>query len=537
MRLTLSNRGRRFAYLPLNWAAQVSLCLLLVSVLATAARTEVKPPLSVQWIYSMGQDTRRPSPPLVQPGRVYISYGGKLHCLDAITGAELWKFDPKTGSVTTPPVAFQNLIIVGADDSTVYAVNAGDGKQVWDQACAGPVGGTPIILNDLLMLGAQEMIYAMVPATGQLKWVTSLTAPVNAGPVTDGTMLYFLCQDGSLQSVDAGEGRFRWVAMLRTGPNAFPPVVADRRVIVASGNTLVAVSRTGAISWTAEMPVGIGGQPSLIGDGLYVPTVGGAAVGPEGPQYVTRISPTSFVSGTGLIRVLFPRSGREQRTAPYAVSGSATSPPLLEGTALYEGTSNAVIYALNQETGATVWVYRCLSPDQSLDQASTYGIYAPFAIGNDSLYSVTGTGNLYCFSSGAPDTAGPVFSEMKPESSDALSSSKPVDVKFTIVDAGSGVDPSSIQGTVDGVPVQIEFEVASGEATFHLRSTRDGVHIVKVTAKDWRGNVGSEESSFLTDSSIKAAPSTGPGTGQAGQRGTTGTRAGGGGGRGGAGGY
>ncbi len=161
-----------------KWATGIALCLLAASLSALALSAELKPPLSVQWVYSMGMDSGRAKPPVVASNHVYVSHAGKLRRLDPITGAELWKFDPKTGSVCTGPVVFEDLVIVGADDSTVYAVSATDGKQVWDQPCAGPVGGDPIILDGLLMFGAQEMIYAIEPETGQLKWITAITAPV-----------------------------------------------------------------------------------------------------------------------------------------------------------------------------------------------------------------------------------------------------------------------------------------------------------------------------------------------------------------------
>jgi outer membrane protein assembly factor BamB len=403
-----------------------------------------------------------------------------------------------------------DLILVGADDSEMYALNAGDGKQVWDQLCAGVIGGDPLILNDTLVFAAQDMVYATDPTTGAPKWICAMAAPVSEGPVTDGTMLYFLGQDGSLQSVDGVEGRFRWAVRLPTGPGAFPPIVAGQRIIVASGKTLVSVSRSGAVSWTAELPLAIGGRPTLVGEQLYVPTVAGELPGAE-RQAIQRISPTQVLTGAGQILVLYPRSGRQQRSALYAVAGTASSPPLLEGSTLFEGTANALIYALDQETGAVDWIYRCISADQPLDEASNYGIYAPLAVGGDALYCLTGSGDLYGFSASAPDSAGPVFSNMQPESSDALPGARPVDVTFSVTDQASGVDPASIQATYDGAPTETEFDPMSGEVRFHVRSPKDGVHIVKATAKDYRGNANTDHWSFLTDSSIKPPPSTQPG--------------------------
>jgi len=512
-------------------AGLIALSVLAVAAIVTAAVSQVKPPMSVQWIYSMGIATEKPNPPLIQGDRAYVSYNGILHCLDGATGAEVWKFKPKAGRVTTAPLAYKNLIVVGADDSEIYALNAGDGKPAWDQVCAGVIGGDPIIVNDMLVFAAQDMVYAMDPAAGGLKWICSMSAPVSEGPVTDGTMLYFLCQDGSLQSVDATAGRFRWAVKLGTGPGAFPPIIAGQRVLVASGRMLVSVSRTGAISWTAELPLAVGGRPTLVGDQLYVPTVSGELPG-AGRQAVQQISPTQVIAGAGQVLVLYPRSGRQQRSAFYGVSGTASSPPLIEAGMLFEGTANALVYALNQETGAVSWIYRCIDADQPLDEASNYGIYAPLAAGGDALYCLTGSGDLYSFSTSAPDSAGPVFSNMKPESSDALPGGRPVDVTFTVVDQASGVDPASIQATYDGTPVQTEFEPTSGEVRFHVRSPKDGAHIVKATAKDYRGNANTDQWSFLTDSSIKPPPSTRtqPGRGGTTRGGQTGGRGGAGGG-------
>jgi len=452
-----------------------------VAALMAAGGAELKPPLSVQWVCSMGADPNNKAP-VIASGRVYVVNDGVLHSLDAVTGAEEWKFGAKEVRVTTGPVAVQDLIVVGADDSGLYGLKASDGKQAWRQTLAGPLRADPLLLGELLIVGAQDMVYAIVPSSGQPKWVCSLTAPVSETPVADGSMVYFLCQDGSLQCVDAEAERYRWTAPLRTGPNAFPPVLAGRRVIVASGKTLVAVSRSGAVTWSAQMPVGIGGPPSVVDDLLYVPGV------------------------DGLVYVLLGRSGRAQRSVRLQVMGAATAPPLLAGRAVYAGTGNSLVYALDRDSGTELWCYRCIAPDQGLDEASTYGIYTAIVAAGGSLYVLTGDGDLYCFTSSAPDPAGPMFSSLRPEPGDGLSSKVTPEISFAVTDGGTGVDPATIQVTVDGTPMDVELEVASGVGVVRPASLKEGPHIVKATAKDYRGNSGSIEWSFLTDSSIAAPP-------------------------------
>ncbi len=502
----------------LYWVTLIALCWLLgYSATGGVAPPEVKPPLTVQWIYSMGPGGRGTTAPVVESGQVYITYDGELRCLDAVTGAEQWKFAPKGVRVTTAPAVWEKTVIVGADDSSIYGLSISDGKQVWEQACAGPVGGDPIILDKLLMFAAQDMVYAMVPDGGAVKWICSLRSPVADGPVTDGSMLYFLCQDGTLQSVDAAEGRYRWTAILHTGPNAFPPVVADRRVIVAGGKTLVAVSRSGAVVWSREMPVGIGGRPTVVADTLYVPCVSGQG-NPERPRYqaMDHLPPTE-----GEIYSLYARSGSADPSAVLRVIGAATAPPLLTGQLLYAGTGQALVYALDDSTGRVIWTYRCLSPDQGLSGATTYGIYAPIVSAGGSLYCLTGDGNLYCFSAGAPDSAGPVFGELKPEPGSALPGKKAVVVSFASADEGSGVEPDSVQATYDGQAMKVYYDVATGEGSFSIPSPKDGSHILKVSAKDYRGNSGSTEWSFLSDITIKPPAAERPAAGTARGRGGT----------------
>jgi outer membrane protein assembly factor BamB len=479
----------------LRWAILLALCALVqVAAIAAAGAAGLKPPLSVHWISSMGPDPGNRTAPAVQGNRVYVTNDGVLRCLDATSGAEEWRFPAKaeteasstgTGSTaaapfraTTGPLVWQDLVIVGADDSGLYGLKASDGTQAWRQTLAGPVRADPILIGDELIVGAQEMVYAVGPSNGQPKWVCSLTAPVSERPVTDGSMLYFLCQDGSLQCVDAASGRYRWTVPLRTGARAFPPVIAERRVIVASGKRLVAVTRTGGIAWSGEMPVGIGGELAVVDDTLYVPGV------------------------DGLIYVLYGRSGQSQRSVTLKVDGAATAPPLLEGDVLYVATGNALIYALDRSTGADLWTYRCVAPDQGPGEASTFGVYAPMLAAGDSLYVRTGGGDLYRLSPAAADPGAPVFSDLEPEPGSALPGKLAVGLSFAVTDQGSGVDPATIKATIDGASAEVKFEPASGVGTMRLTSPKDGSHVVKVTAKDYRGNSGSVEWSFLTDVSI-----------------------------------
>lgn len=463
-------------------AVLVAACLLGQTVaFAAGGEAGLTAPLSVRWVCSVGPDPGNTRAPVVTSDRVYLTHGGALRAIDAVTGAEVWKFPTTTARATSSAVVAGDVVLVGADDSFLYGLSAADGKEVWKQKLAGSVQGEPLLHEGVVVVGAQEMVYAVDPAKGDVKWVCSLTSPVSAGPVTDGSLLYFLCQNGSVQCVDFPGRRFRWAAPLRAGANAFPPVMAGRRVVVAAGKTLSAVTRTGGVAWQAELPAGIGGRPAVADDYLLVPTT------------------------DGIVWRLYASSGRAVRGASLQVEGAATASPLVTGSEVYAATGTGLIYALDRELGRVRWIYRCIAPDQGLGEGTTYGVYAPLSAASDQLYVLTGAGDLYCFSPSAPDPAGPAFSGMTPEQGQALSSKQPVEVSVVVTDQGSGVDPASVRMTLDGNPLTVEFDKAIGRATATVTSPKDGSHVVKVSARDYRGNEASGEWSFLTDVSIAPA--------------------------------
>ncbi len=452
-----------------------------LAVCGLGSPADMTVPASVQWVFSMGPDPNNLTPPLVQQDRVYIARRGILHCLDALTGAEQWKFQPNPGDVSTGPVASGELIIVGGTDSMLYGLNSRTGAVVWKLGCTAPIAPTPIIVNDLLMLGASQMVYAVNPATGQARWIGQINAPTRYGPVSDGSMIYFVGQDSSVQSMDAVTGRYRWGAQLVKGPEFLPPLAGAGRVIVTSGDRVYGVARSGGVSYTAQLPVGVGGIPTLVDENMYVPAVDGS------------------------IYILSQRSGAAvglKSKPPYKVDHPLSSSPCVTESLVITGSADGLVIALDRQTGTTKWVYRSIGTDQLPDEPASHGFAGPMQCVDGSLFAVTGGGDLYRFSDSAPDSSGPVFGDFGPEPGSAQPGERYQQMTCSIIDVGSGVDPASIKLTVDGRPVQTEFDVTDGRMKSQSAPISDGTHIAAVSAKDFRGNEASAEWSFMTDAAL-----------------------------------
>jgi hypothetical protein len=86
---------------------------------------------SVRWRYPTPDVVT--SSPVIVNGVLYAgSYGDRVYALNATTGARLWQYDTG-GRVYVDPVVADGTVFFGSGDggSSLYAINAQDGKLVW----------------------------------------------------------------------------------------------------------------------------------------------------------------------------------------------------------------------------------------------------------------------------------------------------------------------------------------------------------------------------------------------------------------------
>jgi quinohemoprotein ethanol dehydrogenase len=150
--------------------------------------------LSLAWYYDLDSPHRvQESTPLVIDGVMYVtSAWSKLFALDAKTGKEIWKFDPKVPGeagvkaccdvANRGAAAWNGKIIFGTIDGRLLAVDAATGKQVWEVTTV-PAGqnytitGAPRVFEGLVLIGnggAEYGVRGYVTAydaeTGEQKW-------------------------------------------------------------------------------------------------------------------------------------------------------------------------------------------------------------------------------------------------------------------------------------------------------------------------------------------------------------------------------
>jgi len=126
-----------------------------------------------------------------------LSQGG-LACLDALTGATLWRFpaDPhQFGAALAPPAVGTDAsgepsrVFFATDDGLVYALDANSGAVLWKQAVPSVAGeksdllvslrGAPVLVNSEVVVGGNDGgVRALDAATGHVIWTYNAGAPV-----------------------------------------------------------------------------------------------------------------------------------------------------------------------------------------------------------------------------------------------------------------------------------------------------------------------------------------------------------------------
>ena len=134
--------------------------------------------------------------PTVVGGRVYVtSASGRVYSLDARTGCTHWTYDAKGPSRTAMSVglvAQRQVVFFGDDTATVHALDASDGKLVWqkrlDAHPAARISGAPVFHNQRLYVpvSSLEELSAAAPGYECCKFRGSVAA-LQAG---DGTVIW-----------------------------------------------------------------------------------------------------------------------------------------------------------------------------------------------------------------------------------------------------------------------------------------------------------------------------------------------------------
>lgn len=202
-------------------------------------------------------------------GRALIVVGGSspdnaVYAFDAVTGAEVWRFqtqifyadgDVGAGVTISPPGVngfARGVAYVAAKNRIMYALDLQTGAEIWeyqmraDMFSANPSRSTASLLGRTLFFGDGTGVYAVDAITGQRVWKTTTTAPsiveVTASPAVSGApgdeVVFAADMNGVVYALRASDGTILW--SFQTGSFVYSsPTVSGNQVFVGSDDGML----------------------------------------------------------------------------------------------------------------------------------------------------------------------------------------------------------------------------------------------------------------------------------------------------------
>jgi outer membrane protein assembly factor BamB len=228
--------------------------------------------------------------------------GRHLHRVDARTGAERWKTE--VGTEASGRIhRHQDVLFLEAPAGGLTCFDR-NGKILW-QRSLGAIAHPPASRGSIVTVAAQEpaALLALDRLTGKTLWQHDLAAPLTAGPVLRGTMLY-LGSPAGLEARELVDGTLIWRS--KTG----------------AVNGALALTR----SWIAY----VNGTAQLVA----VDTTSGEPIGkpqdadPSVPPLAARDS-VLYLSAKGLMAYRPTTTERPRRWMAVSWLGAVTAPPII----------------------------------------------------------------------------------------------------------------------------------------------------------------------------------------------------------------
>ena len=148
-------------------------------------------------------------------GRVYAVSVGRagVEGAEFNTGKHVWQarvLEPGASpdeaahhAIRTSPATWEGLVLVGSDDSHLYAFEGlRSGKRVWSLQTGDKVHGSPVVADGIVYFGSHDQhIYAADARTGELKWKFKTGGPVAKSACVGEGVVYVVSDDGCLYAL------------------------------------------------------------------------------------------------------------------------------------------------------------------------------------------------------------------------------------------------------------------------------------------------------------------------------------------------
>jgi len=299
--------------------------------------SNVSMPIVLLMRSSMTGDKIRSSPAITNDTIYACSLDGYAYAYRGkppYSPAPIWQSKKQYGSIRSSPCVATNKVYFGSDDKHIVALNASDGREIWNYTTGGAVKSSPVVVDGVLYIGSSDgYLYALDASTGSEIWRYRVAFPVESSPTVFDDTIFFGSNDSRIYALQKN-GRIKWFSETE-GAIVSSPVVAGGRVFVGScdNRTYAFDISTGDQIWNYSTNGPIVSSPAVAHGDVFIGS---------SDKNITALSMTG------------------QFKWNFTTHGPVTSSPAVTADGkVFVCSADGKIYALDATTGGPIWNYSC----------------------------------------------------------------------------------------------------------------------------------------------------------------------------------
>ncbi len=217
--------------------------------------------------------------PLLYRQRVYVGNAeGEFFCVDPATGERIWKFEVpenvKRKGIRSSAAANSGMVVFGADDGALYALDWDSGQLRWKSSTDAGVVGSPCIAGDVVCaanLGGT--VYGIDLESGARRWQVDAGSPIYASVSYAANKVFVGTTGGTMYALDAVSGAVIWMQQLGSVINSGAVIANDILYVGTLKKNLFGLKiDDGTIVVKQDVPGRIKTSPAVARGRLYVAT-------------------------------------------------------------------------------------------------------------------------------------------------------------------------------------------------------------------------------------------------------------------------
>lgn len=288
---------------------------------------------------------------------------GSFYAIKARTGATKWRFQLNLAMRSTPCITTDQQVIFGASDNFLYSFSAISGERLWAFETGAPITAAPIVIDATTVgVGSWDKVFYFIDTqTGMERASIKLDGLIRAGAVRIDNTVFIGTDAGSIYAVNCRNASKTWECRIEGAVLTMPSIGTGGLLLIGTNQKMLyAIEQNGQIKWQQRLDSPIVASPVTTINGIVVSCTEGGLV---------------FAHNLGAGTRLWVRK----------TEGRIRGTPVIGANDVVYLASDNILWAIDLDEGREVWTHTCSSYIDSALLLDDDGL----------LYAGTGDGTVF----------------------------------------------------------------------------------------------------------------------------------------------